>query len=53
MSNMGRLYATVQEYLHNNERENALRYLMEKYGFGEKSALEFINQVEDDQKEMS
>lgn len=52
MSAMGRLYCSVQEDLFNGvSRSEIAKMLRDRYGFGEKSAVEFIRQVEKDLEE--
>lgn len=46
MSAMGQVVLSIQEALYNGEsREEVAKQLMERYGFGKASALEFIEQV--------
>ena len=52
MSAMGQLYLSVQEDLFNGvPRSKIAKMLRDRYGFGEKSAVEFIRQVEKDLEE--
>ena len=52
MSAMGRLYCSVQEDLLNGvPRSKIAIMLRDQYGFGEKSAVEFIRQIEKDLEE--
>jgi len=46
MSAMGQVVLSVQEDLFNGtSREEIAKQLMERYGFGKASALEFIEQI--------
>lgn len=52
MSAMGQLFCSIQEDLFNGvPRSEIAKKLRDRYGFGEKSAVEFIRQVEKDLEE--